>query len=78
MDPARGASFHASKAILYDSMGTAGMAIHRYGEAICALRILLAVHPDTRLRLVCEARCDSYRHRIDILERRMARGRTQA
>ena len=29
MDPARGASFHASKAILYDSMGTAGMAIHR-------------------------------------------------
>ena len=78
MNPAGGASFHASEAILYDSLGAAGMAIHHYGEAICALRMLLAAHPDTRLRLVYEARCDSYRHRIDILERRMARGRTPA
>ena len=78
MDLARGASFHASEAILYDSLGAAGMAIHHYGEAICALRVLLAAHPDTRLRLIYEARCDSYRHRIDILEGRMARGRTSA
>ena len=54
------------------------LAIHHYGEAICALRMLLAAHPNTRLRLVYEARCDSYWHRIDILERRMARGRTPA
>ena len=74
MDPTRGASFHASKAILYDSMGAAGMAIHHYGEAIYALRMLLAAHPNTRFRLVYEARCDSYRHRIDMLERRAARG----
>ena len=78
MDPTRGASFHASEAILYDSMGAAGMAVHHYGEGIYALRMLLAAHPDTRLRLVYEARGDSYRHRIDILERRMARGRTPA
>ena len=75
---ARKASFHASKAILYDSLGAAGMAIHHYGEAICALGMLLAAHPDTRLRLVYEARCDSYRRRIDTLERRRARGRTPA
>ena len=75
---ARGASFHASEAILYDSLGAAGMAIHHYGEAICALRMLLVAHPNTCLRLICEARCDSYRHRIDTLERRMARGRTPA
>ena len=53
-----------------------GMAIHHYGEGICSLRMLLAAHPDTRLRHSCEARCDSYLYRIDILERRMARGRT--
>ena len=75
---ARETSFHASKAILYDSLGTAGMAIHHYGEAICALRMLLATHPDTRLRRVYEARCDSYRHRIDALKSRMVRGRTPA
>ena len=75
---ARDASFHASKAILYDSLGAAGMATHHYGEGIRALRMLLAAHPDTRLRHSCEARCDSYRHRIDILESRMARGRTPA
>ena len=57
---AREASFHASKAILYDSMGAAGMAVHHYWEGIYALRMLLAAHPDTRLRLVYEARCDSY------------------
>ena len=78
MYPARGASFHASEAILYDSLGAAGMAIHHYGEAICALGMLLAAHPGTWLRYSYEARCDSYRHRIDILERRMARGRTPA
>ena len=27
---ARGAPFHASEAILYDSLGAAGMAIHHY------------------------------------------------
>ena len=75
---AREASFHASKAILYDSLGAAGMAVHHYGEGIHALRMLLAAHPDTRLRLVYEARCDSYLRRIDVLERRMARGRTPA
>ena len=75
---ARGASFHASEAILYDSLGAAGMAIHHYGEAIYALRMLLAAHPNTRLRLIHETRCDSYRHRIDILKSRMARGRTPA
>ena len=75
---ARDASFHASEAILYDSMGAAGMAIHHYGEAICALGMLLAAHPDTRLRLIYEARCDSYRHRIDVLESHMTRGRTPA
>ena len=69
---------HASEAILYDSTGAAGMAVHHYGEGICALRMLLAAHPDTRLRRVYAARCDSYRHRIDILKRRMARGRTLA
>ena len=74
MDPARGASFHASEAIRYDSMGAAGMAVRHYGEAIYSLRMLLAAHPDTRFRLVYEARCDSYRHRIDMLERRAARG----
>ncbi len=36
--------------------------------------MLLAAHPDMWLRYSYEARCDSYRHRIDILERRMARG----
>ena len=75
---AREASFHASKAIRHDSMGVAGMAVHHYGEGICALRMLLAAHPDTRLRFVYEARCGSYRHRIDTLEMRMARGRTPA
>ena len=75
---ARGASFHASEAILYDSLGAADMAIHHYGEATCALGMLLAAHPGMSLRLICEARCDSYRHRIDILESRMARGRTPA
>ena len=60
------------------AMGAAGMAVHHYGEGIRALRMLLVAHPDTRLRLVCEARCDSYWHRIDILESRMARGRTPA
>ena len=75
MDPTRGASFHASEAILYDSMGAAGMAVRHYGEAIYALRMLLAAHPDTRLRLVYEARCDSYRHRIDMLERCTVHGR---
>ena len=75
---ARGASFHASEAILYDFLGAAGMAIYHYGEAICALRMLLAAHPGMSLRLICEARCDSYRYRIDVLERRMARGRTSA
>ena len=74
MDPAREASFHASKVILYDSRGAAGMAIHHYGEGIYALRMLLAAHPDTRLRLIYEARCDSYRYRIDILESRMTCG----
>ena len=78
MDLEREASFHASKAILYDSMGAAGLAIHHYGEAICALRMLLAAHLGTWLRHAYEARCDSYRHRIDILESRMARGRTPA
>ena len=73
---ARDASFHASEAILYDSMGAAGMAIHHYGEGIYVLEMLLAAHPDTHLRLVYEARCDSYRHRIDVLGGRMARGRT--
>ena len=77
MDPTRGASFHASEAILYDSLGVAGMAIHHYGEGICALRMLLAAYPDTRLRLVYEARCDSYRHRIDVLERRAAARRPE-
>ena len=75
---ARGESFHASEAILYDSMGAAGLAIHHYGEGICSLRMLLAAHPDTRLRHSCEARCDSYLYRIGILESRMARGRTPA
>ena len=75
---AREASFHASEAILCDSLGAAGMAIHHYGKAICALRMLLAAHPGMSLRLICEARCDSYRHRIDILESRMARGRAPA
>ena len=42
------------------------------------MRMLLAVYLDTCLRLVYEAWCDSYRHRIDILERRMARDYTQA
>ena len=70
-----GASFHASEAILYDSLGAAGMPIRHYREGIRVLRMLLAAHPDTRLRLVYEARCDSYRHRIGTLERRMARGR---
>ena len=54
------------------------MAIHHYWEAICALRMLLAAHPNTRLRLVYETRCDSYRHRIDVLKKRMARGCTPA
>ena len=75
---ARDASFHASEAILYDSLGAAGMAIHHYGEAVCALRMLLAAHPGTRLRLICETRCDSYLYRIDILKMRMARGRAPA
>ena len=75
---AREASFHAFKAILHDSLGAAGMAIHHYGEAICALRMLLAAHPNTRLKLIYETRCDSYRYRIDILESHMARGRTSA
>ena len=75
---ARGASFHASKAILYDSMGAADTAICHYWEGICALRMLLAAHPGTWLRYSYEARCNSYRHRIDILESRMARGRTPA
>ena len=75
---ARGASFHASEAILYDSLGAAGMAIHHYGEAICALRMLLAAHPSMWLRYSYEARCDSYLYRIDILKMRMARGRTPA
>ena len=55
-----------------------GLAIHHYGDAICALRMLLVAHPNTRLRLVYEARCDSYRHRIGTLVSRMARGRTPA
>ena len=76
MDFAKDASWHASEAIRYDSLGAAGIAIHHYGEAICMLRMLLAAHPGTCLRLVYEARCDSYRHRIDALKRRMARGRT--
>ena len=75
---AREASFHASKAILYDSLGATGTAIHHYGEAICVLRMLLAAHPGTWLRYSYEARCDSYRHRIDVLERRTACGRTPA
>ena len=78
MDLAREASAHASEAIRYDSKGAAGMAIHHYREGICALRMLLAAHPDTWLRYSYEARCNSYRYRIDALERRMARGRTPA
>ena len=78
MDLVREASWHASEAILYDSTGAAGMAVHHYGEGICALRMLLATHPDTRLRRVYEARCDSYQHRIDALKSRMVRGRTPA
>ena len=54
------------------------MATHHYGEGIRALRMLLAAHPDTRLRLIYEARRDSYRYRIGTLETRMARGRTPA
>ena len=72
---AGGASFHASEAVLCDSMGAAGMAIRHYGKGIYSLRMLLAAHPDTRLRHTYETRCGSYRHRIDILERCMARGR---
>ena len=45
MDLVREASWHASEAILYDFLGAAGMAIYHYGEAICALRMLLAAHP---------------------------------
>ena len=45
MDSARGASFHASEAIRYDSLGAAGMAIHHYGEGTCAPGMLLAAHP---------------------------------
>ena len=75
---ARGASFHASEAIRYDSLGAAGLAIHHYGEAICALRMLLAAYPGTRLRHSCEAWCDSYLYKIGTLKRRMARGRTPA
>ena len=77
MDPTRGASFHASKTILYDSLGAAGMAIHHYGEGIYVLEMLLAAHPDTHLRLVYEARCDSYRHRIDVLGGRAAARRSE-
>ena len=78
MDPVGDASAHSSEAILYDSLGAAGLAIHHYGEGICALRMLLAAHPGTWLRHSYEARCDSYRHRIDVLKKRMARGRTPA
>ena len=77
-DRARETSAHASEATLYDSMGAAGMAIHHYREGICALRILLAAHLGTCLRRVYEARCDSYRYRIDTLKRHMARDRTPA
>ena len=77
MDLVGDASAHSSEAIRCDSLGAAGLAIHHYREAICALRMLLISHPDTSLRYSYGARCDSYRHRIDILERRMARGRTQ-
>ena len=65
---ARGASFHASEAILYDSLGAADTAIHHYGEGIRALRMLLAAHPGTWLRYSYEARCDSYLHRFDVLK----------
>ena len=54
------------------------MAVHHYGEGIRALRMLLAAHPNTRLRLVCEARRGSYLYKIGTLETRMARGRTPA
>ena len=74
----REASFYASKAIRYDSLGATGLAIHHYRKGIYTLRMMLAAHPDTWLRYSYEARCDSYRHRIDILERRMACGRTPA
>ena len=63
------AAAHASDAILYNSTGTAGLAIYHYREDICALGMLVAAHPDTCFRPVYEARCDSYQHRIDILER---------
>ena len=78
MDPASGVSFHASKSILYDSLGAAGMAIHHYGEGMYALRMLLVAHPNTHLRLIYEARCDSYQNKIDSLKRRLAHGRTPA
>ena len=78
MDLVGDASAHSSEAILCDSLGAAGLAIHHYREGICTLRMLLAAHPDTWLRYSYEARCDSYRHRIDILERSMARDRTSA
>lgn len=76
MDLANDASWHASEAIRHDSLGAAGMAIHHYGEGICALGMLLAAHPGTRLRFIYEARCDSYRHRIDTLKRQASSGRT--
>ena len=78
LDLAREASAHASEAILYDSLGATGMAIHHYGEGICALRMLLAAHSDTWLRYSYEVRCDSYRYKIDTLKSRIARGRMPA
>ena len=41
-------------------------------------RMLLASYPGTSLRYSYEARCDSYRYRINALKSRMARGRTPA
>ena len=75
MDMARGASYHASEAIRYDSIGAAGMATYHYRESMYALRMFLMAHPNSRLRMIYEARCCSYQNRIDVLEMRMARGR---
>ena len=61
------------EAIRCDSLGAAGLAIHHYREGICTLRMLLGPIRNTWLRYSYEARCDSYRHRIDILERSMTR-----
>ena len=62
------ASRYASDAIKFDSQGARGMAVTNYQKAIDSLAKLLELYPNSKLNVLYQERCQSYRRRIEQLQ----------